>query len=297
MRVDTQMVDAHVLNGYRAIIQDQLNTLGYGGADVATDVRRWEADNRVASESLLDTMRAYLAEARVRTAVMFDGLEQEWLEPAEIRDVPFSAYCDFPGRKLLLNLDSPYTSFALKHLACHEAFPGHLVHLHRRERLVATGAMPVDGAQVVTSSASSALFEGIADNGLYFFNWAESPGDELAIALRRLRGALRCNAAWLLHAEGRNVDEVAQATAEGGYEEPERAAARLAFVRHGLRAPFVYAYWCGDMAVNEVWQRVARKDVRSSGDIFMTTCTHPQPCAHSGHSSRVCNGRADVAPI
>ena len=34
--------------------------------------------------------------------------------------------------------------------------------------------MPLDGAQVVTSSASSALFEGIADNGLYFLDWVET---------------------------------------------------------------------------------------------------------------------------
>ncbi len=257
IRVDTQMVDDTVLEGYRTLIRDRLNDLGYGGGDVAADVRRWEADNRVPPDSLLGVLRAFLVEGRSRTAALFGGLEQEWLEPVEMRDVPFSAYCDYPGRTLMLNLDAPYTSYALKHLACHEAFPGHLVHLHRREALVAAGAMPLDGAQVVTSSASSALFEGIADNGLYFLDWVNSPADELAIALRRLRGALRCNAAWLLHAEQRPADEVAEKIAEAGFEEQERAVARLAFIRHGLRAPFVYAYWCGDMAVNEVWQKVS----------------------------------------
>lgn len=256
IRVDTQMVDATVLDGYRAVIQDKLNALGYGGDDLASDVRRWEADTQVGKDALLETLRALLDEARTRTASMLNGLEHEWLEPGEIRDVPFSAYCDYPGRKLLLNPDYPYTTYALKHLACHEAFPGHLAHLHRREHLVAAGAMPLDGAQVVTSSASSALFEGIADNGIFFLDWAQSPGDALAIALRRLRGALRCNAAWLLHAEGRPAAEVARMNADAGFEERETAESRLAFVRHGLRAPFVYAYWCGDMAVHDVWRRV-----------------------------------------
>jgi hypothetical protein len=259
IRVDTQMVDGETLAGYRAIIQEQLAALGYGGDDLAADVARWEADARVAPGDLLATMRALTEEARTRTAAMLSQLgklENEWLEPVEIRNVPFSAYCDYPGRKLLLNLDYPYTTWALKHLACHEAFPGHLVHLHRREQLVAAGMMALDGAQVVTSSASSALFEGIADNGLYFLNWVQSPEDEAAIALRRLRGALRCNAAWMIHAEGRPIAEVAGIVAGAGFEADATVASRLAFVRHDLRAPFVYAYWCGDMAVHAVWQRV-----------------------------------------
>ncbi len=260
IRVPVQMVDAATLDGYRATIRDRLDTLGYGGGEVAADLARWEADVRVPPDEVLDTLRALLVEARARTAAYMlpagGDWNDDWIEPVGIRGVPFSAYCDYPGRQLLLNLDYPYTRYALKHLACHEAFPGHLVHLARRERLVAAGAMPLDGAQVVTSSASSALFEGIADNGLFFLEWVETPSDELAVALQRLRAALRCNAAWMLHAEGRAPEEVAPLIAEASYQDRATAASRLAFVRHGLRAPFVYAYWCGDVAVHDVWVRV-----------------------------------------
>ncbi len=256
IRVHTLQVDQKTLEGYRTIIADRLGDLGYGGGDLAADVRRWEEDERVPPEHILDTMRRLTQEARTRTSAMMYALESEWLEPVGIRDVPFSAYCDYPGRQLLLNLDYPYTTFSLKHLACHEAFPGHLVHLALRERFVAEGRMPLDGAQVVTSSASSALFEGIADNGLFFLDWVDTPADELAVALQRLRSALRCNAAWLLHAEGIPPAEVAPLIADAGFQDRATAESRLAFLRHGLRAPFVYAYWCGDVAVNEVWQRV-----------------------------------------
>lgn len=256
IRVDTLVVDDATLDGYRATIADRLAALGYGGSDVAVDLRRWEADARVPPDAVLDRMRALLLEARARTSERMIPMQDEWLEPVAIQGVPFSAYCDYPGRKLLLNIDYPYTEWSLKHLACHEAFPGHLVHLARRESLVAAGRMPLDAAQVVTSSASSALFEGIADNGLFFLEWVETPADELAVALQRLRGALRCNAAWMLHAEGRAPAEIAPLMAEAGYQDLATAESRLAFLRHGLRAPFVYAYWCGDMAVDAVWQTV-----------------------------------------
>jgi hypothetical protein len=208
-------------------------------------------------------MNAFTAEARRRTTALMYEMDFEWLQAIGISDVPFSAYCDYPGRRLLLNTDFPYTPPALKHLACHEAFPGHLVHLALRQRYVADGAMPLDGAQVVTSSASSALFEGIADNGIRFLDWIDGPEDELGMTLQRLRAAVRCNAAWMLHAEGRTADEAAAMVSEVGYLDLKTAKARVAFLRHGLRAPFIYAYWCGDTAVHDVWKTVAagrRKD-------------------------------------
>jgi hypothetical protein len=60
----------------------------------------------------------------------------------------------------------------------------------------------------------------------------------------------------MIHAEGRPIAEVAGIVAGAGFEADATVASRLAFVRHDLRAPFVYAYWCGDMAVHAVWQRV-----------------------------------------
>ena len=94
--------------------------------------------------------------------------------------------------------------------------------------------MPLDGAQVVTSSASSALFEGIADNGWFFLDWINTPEDVVGMTLERLRAALRCNAAWMLHAEGRSPDEVAPIIAEAGYQDLATAKGRIAFLRHGL---------------------------------------------------------------
>ena len=259
IRVDTQKIGEATLDGYRATIRACLDELGYAGGGLDEDVRRWEADVRVPREAVLSSLRAFTEEARRRSSAMMYEMSAEWLEPVGIEQVPFSAYCDYPARQLLLNLDYPYTPFALKHLATHEAFPGHLVHLALRQRYTEAGIMPLDAAQVVTSSASSALFEGIADNALHFIDWLETPGDALGLALQRLRGALRCNAAWMMHAEGRATEELVGIVAEAGYMDTETVRSRLSFLSHPLRAPFIYAYWCGDRAVHEVWSTVPRE--------------------------------------
>lgn len=256
IRVATQRVPDDVLDAYRQTIREKLDEMGFGGGALADDLARWEQSVLVPRDQVLDTMRTLTIEARHRVTATMYPMADEWMEPVGVSSVPFSAYCDYPTRKVLMNLDFPYTRFALKHLATHEVFPGHLVHLALREKYVAEGTMPLDGAQVVTSSASSALFEGIADNGMFFLDWIEGPEDELGVALQRLRGALRCNAAWMMHAEGKTLDEIVPVIAEGGFQDPVTARSRLAFLGHKLRAPFVYAYWCGDMAVHDVWNTV-----------------------------------------
>lgn len=259
IRIDTQTVGDDILDGYRATIRENLDELGYDGGSVAEDVARWEADTRVPADQVLAAMSEMSREAQRRTTELMYSMDDEWLEPVRLDDVPFTAYCDYPARKMRLNLAFPFTRSAIKHLACHEAFPGHLVHLALRQRYVADGSMPVDGAQVVTSSASSALFEGIADNGWFFLDWINTPEDVLGMTLERLRAALRCNAAWMLHAKGMAAEEVAPIIAEAGYQDLATATSRLGFLRHGLRAPFVYAYWCGDVATHAVWTKVPKE--------------------------------------
>ena len=256
IRVETQLIGVDILDGYRQIIRDRLDAMGFAGGALADDLARWEESVLVPADQVLETMRALTIEARHRVSATMYPMTDEWMDPVGVTAAPYSAYCDYPTRKVLMNLDFPYTRFALKHLATHEVFPGHLVHLALREKNVGEGRMPLDGAQVVTSSASSALFEGIADNGMFFLDWIDGPEDELGVALQRLRGALRCNAAWMMHAEGKSLDEIVPVIAAGGFQDPVTARSRLAFLSHNLRAPFVYAYWCGDMAVHEIWSTV-----------------------------------------
>jgi len=260
IRVKTTLVGEEVLDRYRTTIREGLDELGFRDGDLASDLARWEADSIVPRENVVAVLADLLRESRARVAATMYDFSNEWIEPVGVTDKPFAAYCDYPGRKVLLNLGFPYTRYALKHLATHEAFPGHLVHLGLRERYVRDGTMPLDGAQVVTSSASSALFEGIADNGMAFLDWLDTPGDQIAVALQRLRSALRCNAAWMMHQEKRTIEDIVPIIARQGYQTQVTVRDRLAFLHHDLRAPFVYAYWCGDTAVDDVWKKIPKAE-------------------------------------
>lgn len=256
LRVPAQPVADETLENYRETLARCLRQLGYLGSDIGGELVRWENDHRVPDAEVLPTLQDLLQQASERTRAKMFAFPEGMLEAVGVRGVPFAAYCDYLGRQLHLNLDFDYTRPALKHLACHEGFPGHYVHLAVREQKTRSGEMPLDAALVVTSSASSPLFEGIAENGIYFLDWMEGPDDELGMTLSRLRSAARINAAWMIHAQGRPRDEVVEYLMTTCYESHAWADSRLAFLTHPLRAPFIFAYWYGDMAVARVWKRV-----------------------------------------
>jgi hypothetical protein len=258
LRVDASGASTVLMDQYRDDIDRLLRKAGYVAGTMAERVMRWEEDHQVAPESVPAVLKDLLEAAHERTVQkMFplpDGLV---MDPVGVRGVPFSAYCDYVGRQLRINLDYVYTRSSLKHLACHEAFPGHLVHLAVRERLTKAGQMPLDAALVVTSSASSALFEGIGENGIAFLDWIEDDADILGMTLNRLRSAARMNAALLIHQNRRPLGEVRAYLRETCFATPAWVESRLAFLTHPLRAPFIFAYWCGDRAVEQVWNRTA----------------------------------------
>jgi len=144
----------------------------------------------------------------------------------------------------------------MKHLICHEIYPGHYVHMIRRETMAAEGRAAEDVNLVVTDTASSATFEGIAEQGIHFLDWMEGVDDQIGMLLTRLRSALGCNAAWRLHILGQPAGEVGAFLKTEGMSNDGWVAARLRFLTYPLRAPFIYAYWYGDHAMEQVWRRV-----------------------------------------
>jgi hypothetical protein len=257
LRVDATPISSEVMDQHRGEVDRLLAKLGYAQGGLAERVRRWEDKAQVPPGDVPAVLKELLATAHQRTHdKMFPlpaGLD---IEPVGVRGVPYSAYCGYIERKLRINVDYVYTRSALKHLACHEAFPGHLVHLHVRDSRTRAGDMPLDAALVVTNSASSAIFEGIGENGIYFLDWIEDSADQLAMALNRVRSAARVNAALMIHQDGKPLEQVKTFLQEACFATPAWVESRVAFLTHRLRAPFIFAYWGGDLGVDAVWRRV-----------------------------------------
>ncbi|MCL5951042.1 MAG: hypothetical protein M1132_04845 [Chloroflexi bacterium] len=256
LRVNADPSPQDVLDSYGEEIDRQLGAMGYRHGNLSERVMKWESDNQVPPEQVPAVLGELLHTARQRTQDKVLPVPDEMVKPIGVRNVAYAAYCGYAERKLRVNLDYVHTRSGLKHLACHEAFPGHWTHLAIREQRVKAGEMPPDAALVVTNSASSPIFEGIGENGISFLDWIEGPADSLTLALNRLRSAGRMNAALMIHVEGRPLEQAKQYLLQTCFVTRAWVDSRVAFLTHRLRAPFIFAYWQGDRAVQEVWEQL-----------------------------------------
>jgi hypothetical protein len=210
----------------------------------------------VVDDRFEETFEELQREGRRRTGRLFDLPVTEGLGLVREHGVSYSAYCDYEGRKMRINADQRYTKADLKHLVGHEIYPGHYTHLLLRETLAHQGLASEDVNLVVTDTASSATFEGIAEQGLDFLDWVEGPDDVIGSILRRLRSAAACNASWQLHALGQSPEDVAEYLRMVAIGDEGWVRSRMRFIGYPLRAPFVFSYWYGDLAVERAWRLV-----------------------------------------
>jgi hypothetical protein len=258
LRIDPRPPSARALRRAREARDAAVAEAGY--ADYAAYVER----DLVPAGEVGTVMADLIGQARARTEERLSGLRlaPDTIGVKAVAGTAFSAYCDYPGRAVWVNTDIPFTRAGLKHLVAHEAYPGHDAHMSHRDALVRSGAMLPDAALVITNTASSVLFEGIAERGLDLLEWRDQPTDRVAWAHDRL--------AWLASIEVAHGLNTARLTAQEArhflrtYGDADEAwiDAKLRFVTHGLRAPFVYTYWWGGTVVGRWWRhvRAARRD-------------------------------------
>ncbi len=70
-----------------------------------------------------------MAEAQRRTDDRIYPTGDYTMKLNALRDVPYTARCNFNQGQMDLNMDLSFTRAALKHLVCHEVFPGHSTQL------------------------------------------------------------------------------------------------------------------------------------------------------------------------
>jgi hypothetical protein len=220
-------------------------------------VKQWELSQNVPSTQIESVLTDLLAKAKERVVQkMFKEMEDVTVTPVVLTGVPYSAYCDYVGGKMYINGDLSYSYEALKHLVSHESFPGHTTHMRIRELAVQSGDTPLDAALVITNTASSSVFEGIGDNGIHFIDWVETIDDEIYQVYQDIKSISGLNAAHMIHAEHKSETEVASFLREFAFADEIYIQSRLRFFKHSLRAPFIYSYWRGNEAVQEVYRKL-----------------------------------------
>lgn len=260
LRVDPRPPSATVIEAARTARNAALERAGYGS------FAAYRADNLIPPGDLHSEAKKLIAEGRERTERSLPGvrLPADTIGVKTVTGTAFSAYCDYPGRAVWLNADVPLTRAELKHLLAHEAYPGHDAHMGHRDALIRSGEALADTALVVTNTASSVLFEGIAERGLDVIGWRNERFDDVAWLHERLQWLASIEVAHGLNTNRLSAAEAATFLREVCDGEEGWIDAKLRFVTHELRAPFVYGYWWGGAVVGAWLRRVPALWLRES---------------------------------
>jgi hypothetical protein len=249
-----------------AAIHERLDVLlsarGFNSGALESRVRAWERERVLAADDLPKVFAQLMAVAKRRTAeTIFDtGDYTMALNP--MRGVPYTARCAFDDGNMDINLDVAFTRSALKHLVCHEVFPGHSTQLLYTRSVAERGTSPLDVLLCTTNAVTGCVQEGIGDQGIELIDWIEDEDDAAHVELRRLQTAGGTNAAWYLMTGAWTRERAARYLRDTAFAQDAWIEGRLAMAQHPFRGAFVASYWFGTEAVRTVRERtpgVARR--------------------------------------
>ncbi len=258
LHISSQPASDGELDALRAEMREVLTGLGYTG-DLRAQCLAWEARHRVPAGEVQDTAQALLDEAwdRTNAVLPIPAPKSDGMRVQGVSGVAFNARCDYMRRTVELNTDPVLTGPALKHLAVHECYPGHYVQFKLRETWYREGRAAADGLLSIVNSASSSVFEGIADYGLRLLDWIDGDDDRFTAAMTRYRSGIGTGAAWRLHFLGWTADRVAgwlrDQSLVGGEGWVQN---RMQFIEAPQRSALIWSYWAGEPAVATAWSRV-----------------------------------------
>ncbi len=248
------------LDFWRSRLRGLLTDLGYTG-DLPEQIAAWEQKNLVPPDEVEGYMNELLAEARERCGQILPLPENDFYHCVTVSSGPFNARSDYTHRQVVVNTAPILTTQKIKHLVCHEVYPGHFMQFTLRRQAWERGEGGLDGTLSVCNHASSCTFEGIADAGIYFLDWDEGLDDQVCMLIADIQSALGTAASYRLHTLGWEPDRVEaylRDNAPGGGE--GWVANRMKFIQDPARAALIWSYWRGDEGVFPVWQRVAPED-------------------------------------
>ncbi|MDR1961690.1 MAG: DUF885 domain-containing protein [Gracilibacteraceae bacterium] len=258
LRADPTPVTGPEMEADRRALSALLSDRGCRGT-LPEQFRAWQDETLVLPEDLAAAVKALMDEARERALdIGLGAIRDTEAEAVIVHDVPYQGYCDFDRRRIYLNGDLRYTRQTLKRLICHETYPGHMAHMQTRAALLAEGRIPLDAAFVVVNTASSPVFEGLADNSSDFIGWNETADDRINTLYEDIREKAGLTASYLLHEEKRSRDEVVSYLRDAAFADESWALARLHLMNYPLRQTFLPAYWRGSEAVRATWRKTEK---------------------------------------
>jgi hypothetical protein len=208
-----------------------------------------------AVESLAEDFRA-------RTVTMFGLPEGERVEFEMVENKPWSGFNYYLGglrSRIAINLDLPILSVVLGSLVAHESYPGHHTEHCRKEAGLVRRRHQDEETIFLVGTPQCLIAEGLADLGLEIvagdsrqallsehFRPLGIPYDADVVAevsaAGDVLGAVRGNAAILLHDRGRSLDEATSYVERWALTPRVRAAKSMQFATDPTWRAYVFCY-------------------------------------------------------
>lgn len=268
--------DAALIEDARSKVDSLLRRSGFVNGSLGERVQAWEQARAVPTEQIETVFRELMADAKARTdKLVFDTGDYDMaLNP--VRGMFYTARCSFDQGKMDLNYDLSFTRAALKHLVCHEVYPGHSTQLLSTKKAVDEGRAPADALLITTDAITGCVQEGIGDQGAHFIDFIEDDDDQIHVELRRVRSAAQTSAAWMLMVEGLPREDVANYLRDTAMGQEAWVQGRLRMAAHPFRGPFISSYWAGNEAVRRVRERVTQEQWPTFLDALYSNANSPQ---------------------
>lgn len=254
--VPAEPISDDELGAMHAELEGLLGQAGLRSGTLAERTVRWEQEQALDSAQLEPTFRELMGEAQRRTDAMIYPTGDYTMQLNALRGVPFTARCNFTSGQMDLNVDLSFTRAAIKHLVCHEVFPGHSTQLLYTLDKAKTGESTADVLLCTANAVTGCVQEGIGDQGVHLIDWVEGLDDAIHVQLRRIRSASATSAAWYQMGEGWSEDRVMRFLETYSFGQRPWIEGRVRFASYSFRGPFIASYWFGNEAVRELRERV-----------------------------------------
>jgi hypothetical protein len=246
----------------------EMDRLLPGDGALVERVATWKRGLELEPGRVMRVFELACQETRRRTLALFDLPPGEDLSLQLVAEQPWAAYNWYLGdyrSRIDLNTDLPLHAHSAVPLLAHEAYPGHHTeHAIKEYRLYRQQGRAEHAIQLLLAP-ECVLSEGIADNAqrviltdpqlvaflrdqLYPEARLTGVDVEQQIRLGKASEKLRwvgCNAALLLHREGRPPDEVQQYIERYGLRTPQEAKQTMKFIQNPLFRSYIFNYATG----------------------------------------------------
>lgn len=259
LQVPGERVPENVIEALERDLRNLYVDAGYSD-DLSVAIPQWREDQTLLGDALVSEAQSLLHRAREETQRNVLPLPEEHHVTLSFpENYPYRGYSDYSrdyqGR-VFLNGDIGWERASLKHLVCHEVFPGHQAFSAIREQQYRAGNLPVEGTVYFANTPMTPIVEGICEVGQEMVGMLETIDDHIYDVYSRFTSAISTNLAFDC-----NTDRMDKETAVTRLVNTARvsrvfAEKRYHFWTNPLWCTSFPHYWYGRELVRESYERM-----------------------------------------